>query len=69
MQTIPNMVSPIRMSCILLKRLAIIWGNVVPPPCIPSISLSCDEIINKATAEVKPDDTGPDMKSIMIPAS
>ena len=44
-----------------------ICTKVVPPPFIPKISLTCDERIIKATALVKPDDTGPETKSIRKP--
>lgn len=44
-----------------------IWTNVLPLVVIASISFTCDVIIIKATADVNPDDTGPETKSIIKP--
>lgn len=41
--------------------------NTDPGACTPKISFTCDVKIIKATAEVNPDDTGPEMKSIRKP--
>lgn len=44
-----------------------IWTNVLPLVVIASISFTCDVIIIKATADVNPEDTGPETKSIIKP--
>ena len=41
--------------------------NVAPFAVIPSISLICDVTIIKATADVNPELTGPETKSIKNP--
>lgn len=41
--------------------------KVVPCTWMARMSFTCDVRITRATAEVKPDDTGPDMKSIIKP--
>lgn len=43
--------------------------NVLDLMFIPSRSFNCDVAITIAAAEVKPADTGPEMKSIKNPAN
>jgi hypothetical protein len=50
-----------------LKRLLQVSTNVAPDAVIPSTSFIWEVIIIKATAEVNPDETGPDTKSIKNP--
>jgi hypothetical protein len=68
MQLNPRNVSDIRIPSILSKIDDHISTNVVPLPLIPKISLTCDERMMRATALVKPDETGPDTKSIRNPS-
>jgi hypothetical protein len=60
-------VSPILIPLIFLIIDDHISTNVLPLPLIPKMSLTCDDKIIKATALVKPDETGPDTKSIRKP--
>lgn len=64
----PKMVSLTRIPSILLKIDFHISTKVDPPPLMPKISLTCDDRIIRATALVKPDETGPDTKSIRNPS-
>lgn len=67
MHMIPAIVSQ---SCILdisFKIEVHISTNVEPCAVIPIKSLIWDDTIRIATAEVNPDDTGPDTKSMIIP--
>jgi hypothetical protein len=41
--------------------------KVLPDALIPNISLTCDVTIIRAAADVNPEETGPDMKSITNP--
>lgn len=63
----PKMVSLIRIPSILLMIDLHISRNVVPLATIPKMSLTCDDKMMRATALVKPDETGPDTKSIRNP--
>lgn len=64
---IPNNVSPNRKLFISLDIDMIIAGRVDPAAFTPIMSLTCDVTINIATADVNPEFTGPEMKSIKIP--
>lgn len=68
MQENPKMVSATRIPSMLLKIDFHISTKVDPLPLMPKISLTCDDRIIKATALVKPDETGPDTKSIKNPS-
>lgn len=67
MHVIPKTVSHAFVYC----KFSNIWDhismNVVPFALIPKISLTCDVRIIKATADVNPDETGPETKSIKNP--
>lgn len=52
---------------IFLKRLSHICIKVFPFIEIPSISFTWDVTIMSAAADVKPDETGPEIKSIRNP--
>jgi len=67
MQDIPKVVSQTDVVCISLPILCHISINWEPLAEIPRISLTCDVTIIKATADVKPELTGPDTKSIRNP--
>jgi hypothetical protein len=41
--------------------------KVLPDAVIPNISLTCDVTMIRAAADVNPEETGPDMKSITNP--
>lgn len=44
-------------------------NNVVPAALIPIKSLNCDATISMATADVNPEFTGPEIKSIKKPTA
>lgn len=67
MQQTPRIVSVILRPPMLAISFDHISTKVLPPPLIPKMSFICDDKIIKATALVKPDDTGPDTKSIRKP--
>ena len=67
MQQIPTMGSHRVVFLIFLKMLIHISRNVFPLAFIPKISFTWDVKIISATADVKPEDTGPDTKSIIKP--
>lgn len=67
MHIMPKTVSHGFVACISVKIELHISTNVAPCTVIPSISFICDVTIIKATADVNPDDTGPDTKSIRNP--
>ena len=67
MQENPKMVSLILIPSMLLIIDCHISRNVVPLATMPKMSLTCDDKIIRATALVKPDETGPDTKSIRKP--
>lgn len=52
---------------ISLKMLVQVWIKVPPDAVIPRTSLICDVTMIRATADVKPDDTGPETKSMRNP--
>lgn len=63
----PSTMSPIRKLCMSLDMDTIISNRVLPAALTPIMSLICDAIISIATAEVNPEFTGPEMKSIKKP--
>lgn len=67
MQVIPKTVSVALISFILSNIWPQISINVEPFAAIPNIFFICDVTIIKETADVKPEDTGPDTKSIRKP--
>lgn len=67
MHVIPSTVSHTRMLWMSLKIDCQISRNVVPLAEIPKTSLICDVTIISDTAEVNPEDTGPDTKSTRKP--
>lgn len=68
MQATPRTVSQVRVSFIALNRLIQFSMKVFPDAFIPSTSLTCDVTMIRAAADVNPEETGPDMKSITNPA-
>lgn len=66
-QDAPRAASQADVSCISPPMLFHISINWEPLAGIPRISLICDVTIIKATADVKPELTGPDTKSIRNP--
>lgn len=50
-----------------LKMLVQVCMNVVPEAVMPRTSLTCDVTMIRAQADVNPEDTGPDTKSIKNP--
>jgi hypothetical protein len=69
MQNAPRIASQVEVSCINSPMLCHISINCEPLAEIPRISLICDVTIIKATADVKPELTGPDTKSIRNPGT
>lgn len=67
MQKKPSTASPTLVWCIFLKMLDQVCMKTVPDADIPRRSFTCDVKIIRATAEVKPEATGPETKSIMKP--
>lgn len=67
MQETPKSVSLNLSPPMLLKIDFHISRNVVPLAVIPNTSLTCDDRMIKATALVKPLETGPDTKSMRKP--
>jgi hypothetical protein len=68
MQLNPSAVSHTRIPSMLSIIDDHICTNVVPFALIPKMSLTCDERMINATALVKPDETGPETKSIKNPS-
>lgn len=66
-QVTPSAASQAEVSCKCPTRLFHISRNCEPCAGIPSISFTCDVIIIRATADVNPELTGPDTKSIKNP--
>ena len=66
-QVTPSTVSQSLVSPIALNRLSQFLTKVLPDALIPRTSLTCEVTIISAAADVNPDDTGPDMKSITKP--
>lgn len=64
----PKTVSENLMPSMFLTIVRHISTKVVPPPFIPKMSFICDDKMINATALVKPDDTGPETKSIRKPS-
>lgn len=64
----PTIASGILVRCILPIISCQVKINVDPDAFMFSISFTCDVNIIRAAADVKPDDTGPDTKSIIKPA-
>jgi len=67
MQVNPNIVSQALVLWISPKIERHMSTNVDPFAVMPNISLTCDVTIIKLTADVKPDDTGPETKSTRNP--
>lgn len=63
----PRIVSATRRPPMFLTIWLHICTKVLPDALIPKMSLTCDERIMRATALVKPEDTGPETKSIKKP--
>lgn len=68
MQATPRTVSQVRVSFMARNRLSQFSMKVFPDALIPNISLTCDVTMIRAAADVNPEETGPDMKSITNPA-
>lgn len=64
----PKTVSDNLMPSMLWTIARHISTKVVPPPFIPKMSFICDDKMINATALVKPDDTGPETKSMRKPS-
>lgn len=62
------MMSPIRKLCMSLDMDMIISNRVLPAAVTPIMSLICDATMSIATADVNPEFTGSEMKSIKKPA-
>jgi len=69
MQIIPIHVSPNLKFLMSLDIDIIISTNVVPTALMPIKSLICDTTMSIATADVNPEFTGPEMKSIKKPTT
>lgn len=67
-QIIPSVVSPTRKLFKSLDMDMIMFTRVVPAALIPIKSLIWDATMSIATADVNPEFTGPEMKSIKNPA-
>lgn len=67
MQISPSVVSPSRYCEMTLDIDMIMSVRFVPAALIPIKSLICDVTISMATADVNPEFTGPEMKSIKKP--
>lgn len=67
MQENPKMVSLILIPLILLMIDLHISRKVVPLATMPKMSLTCDDKMIRETALVKPDETGPETKSMRKP--
>lgn len=67
MQATPRTVSPSRVSAMARIRFFQYLMKVFPVAVIPNISLTCDVTMIRAAADVNPEETGPDMKSIINP--
>lgn len=69
MQEIPKTASQTLVLWISLKIFPHISVNTDPGAYIPRMSLTWEVRMIKATADVKPEDTGPEMKSMRKPAN
>lgn len=67
MQVIPKTVSQSLASRMFEMMLIHISRKVLPVTWMLKMSFICDVTMIRATAEVKPDETGPDTKSMMKP--
>lgn len=67
MQAMPKAVSHPFVLWMSWKMLFQVSTKVVPDALMPRTSFTCDVTIISATADVKPDETGPDTKSIRNP--
>lgn len=65
----PNNVSPSLKLHMSLDIDTIMSNRVVPAALIPIKSFICDATMSMATADVNPEFTGPEMKSIKKPAA
>lgn len=63
----PKTVSQSRTCVIFPNNFIHISTKVAPEPSMPKTSFTCEVTIIRATAEVKPDETGPLTKSIINP--
>jgi hypothetical protein len=69
MQAIPRTVSHVLVSFMARNRLSQFSMKVFPDARIPNMSLTCDVTMIRAAADVNPEETGPDMKSITNPVN
>lgn len=67
MHATPRTVSQVRVSPMERNRLSQFSMKVFPDALIPKTSFTCDVTMIKAAADVNPEETGPDMKSITNP--
>ena len=67
MQTTPKTESQSRVFPMAPIRFIQCSMKVVPVAVIPNTSLTCDVTMIRAAADVNPEETGPDMKSITNP--
>ena len=67
MQSIPRSVSQGRVPPMARKIFFQYSMKVLPVALIPNTSLTCDVRMIRAAADVNPEETGPDMKSITNP--
>ena len=67
MQATPRIESQSRVFPMAPIRLSQYSMKVLPLALIPNISLTCDVTMIRAAADVNPEETGPDMKSITNP--
>lgn len=67
MQDMPMTASHGCVLCMSLKMLFQVCTKVVPEAIMPRTSLTCEVTMIRAQAEVNPEDTGPDTKSIRNP--
>lgn len=67
MQAQPKIGSHKLVLCIFSKILIHTSRKVLPATVMPKMSFTCDVMITKATADVNPEDTGPDTKSTINP--
>lgn len=69
MQATPRTVSHVLVSFMERNRLSQFSIKVFPDARIPNMSLTCDVTMIRAAADVNPEETGPDMKSITNPVN
>jgi len=68
MQTTPRTESQSRVSPMAPIIFSQYSMKVLPVALIPNTSLTCDVTMIRAAADVNPEETGPDMKSITNPS-